>query len=79
MPGKNSITRGLEEKILTKTKSTHTPPQKLNGRCLKEALTITHLRIFPVFQLFSIRSFFHRVSLFPTVGNSSCNYPQNIV
>ena len=55
------------------------PPQKSNGRCLKGALAITHLRIFHVFQLFSFRSFFHRVSLFPTVGNSSPNYPQNIV
>ena len=69
------------KKILTKTKSPipPPPPQKSNGRCLKGALAITHLRIFHVFQLFSFRSFFHRVSPFPTVGNSSPNYPQNIV
>ena len=79
MPGKNSITRG---KNSYQNQITHTPPpppQKSNGRCLKGALAITHLRIFHVFQLFSFRSFFHRVSLFPTVGNSSPNYPQNIV
>ena len=78
MPGKNSITRG---KNSYQNQITHTPPppQKSNGWCLKGALAITHLRIFHVFQLFSFRSFFHRVSLFPTVGNCSPNYPQNIV
>ena len=71
MPGKNSYQNQI----------THTPPppQKSNGGCLKGALSITHLRIFHVFLLFSFRSFFHRVSLFPTVGNSSPNCPQNIV
>ena len=67
------------KKFLPKPNHPYPPPQKSNGRCLKGALTITHLRIFHVFQLFRIRSFFHRVSLFPTVGNSSRNYPQNIV
>ena len=79
MPGKKFIHQRFGGKNSYPNKITHTPPQKSNGRCLKGALTITHLRIFHVFQLFNIRSFFDRVSLFPTVGNSSHHYPQNIV
>ena len=79
MPGKKFYLQRFGGKNSYPYQITHTPPQTSNGRCLKGALTITHLRIFHVFQLFRIRSFFHRVSLFPTVGNSSRNYPQNIV